>query len=108
MDLGVKADPRARNRLVGIGAAIAVWVVAVLWLAIKVVPLDVYWMSYYAADYTHGFVRRGLAGELVHLVPGHFFAATMGLRWLSTAVYLCGLVTVAGVWSQVAIDLSAG
>lgn len=97
MDLGVKADPRARNRLVGIGAAIAVWVVAVLWLAIKVVPLDVYWMSYYAADYTHGFVRRGLAGELVHLVPGHFFAATMGLRWLSTAVYLCGLVTVAGV-----------
>lgn len=97
MDLGVKADPRARNRLVGIGAAIAVWVVAVLWLAIKVVPLDVYWMSYYAADYTHGFVRRGLAGELVHLIPGHFFAATMGLRWLSTAVYLCGLATVAGV-----------
>ncbi|WP_406814967.1 hypothetical protein [Mycobacterium sp. M23085] len=94
---GVEADQRARNRLVGIGAAIAAWVVAVLWLAIKVVPLDVYWISYYAADYTHGFVRRGLAGELVHLVPGHFFAAALGLRWLSTAIYLSGLAMVAGV-----------
>ncbi len=97
--LSVEANPRARRHLVyvGIGAAIAAWAAAVLWFAIKVVPLDVYWMSYYAADYTHGFVRRGLAGELVHLVPGHFFTAMLGLRWLSTAIYVCGLATVAGV-----------
>ncbi|GAB1811530.1 hypothetical protein [Mycobacterium sp. MUNTM1] len=97
VDLSVRADPRARNRLVGIGIAIAAWTALVLWCAIKVVPLDVYWMSYYAADYTHGFVRRGLAGEVVRLVPNHYFGATLGLRWLSTAVYLCCLAVVVGV-----------
>ncbi|ORA20385.1 hypothetical protein [Mycobacterium arosiense] len=97
--LGVEATPRARHHLryLGIGAAIAAWSAVVLWLAIDVVPLDVYWMSYYTADYSHGFVRRGLAGELVHSVPGHYFAASLGLRWLSTATYLCGLAAVAGV-----------
>lgn len=60
-------------------------------------PLDVYWMSYYTADYTHGFVRRGLAGELVRLAPRHYFGATLSLRWLSTVVYLGGLATVSGV-----------
>lgn len=88
----------ARQRLYfGIAAAIAAWAAAVLWFAIKVVPLDVYWISYYSADYAHGFVRRGLAGELAGLVPGHYFAVTLSLRWLSTAAYLCGLATVAGV-----------
>ncbi len=97
VNVGVTADSRARNRLVGIGAAIAAWTALVLWCAVRVVPLDVYWMSYYAADYTHGFVRRGLAGELVRLVPNHYFGATLGLRWVSTAVYLCALAAVAGV-----------
>lgn len=97
--LSVEANPRARHDLlyVGIGAAIAAWAGLVLWFAIKIVPLDVYWMSYYTADYRHGFVRRGLAGELVRSVPGHYFGATLGLRWLSTVIYLCGLTTVAGV-----------
>jgi hypothetical protein len=31
------------------------------------------------------------------LFPGHYFAVSLGLRWLSTAVYLCGLATVAAV-----------
>lgn len=97
--VGVEANPRARQHIlyVGIGAAIAAWSAVVLWFAIKVVPLDVYWMSYYTADYRHGFVRRGLAGELVRSVPGHYFAAALGLRWLSTAGYLCGLAAIAGV-----------
>ncbi|OBF11193.1 hypothetical protein [Mycobacterium sp. 852002-10029_SCH5224772] len=97
VDLGLEADQRARHLYAGIAVAIAAWATAVLWFAIKVVPLDVYWMSYYTADYTHGFVRRGLAGELVRLAPRHYFPATLSLRWLSTAVYLCGLATVAGV-----------
>lgn len=98
VDLSLEANPRARQLLyVGIAVAIASWATAVLWFAIKVIPLDVYWMSYYTADYTHGFVRRGLAGELAGLAPRHYFAATLGLRWLSTALYLCGLATVMGV-----------
>lgn len=95
--VNVEANPLARNHILYVGAAIAAWSAVVLWFAIKVVPLDVYWMSYYAADYRHGFVRRGLAGELVRSVPGHYFAASLGLRWLSTGIYLCGLAAVAGV-----------
>lgn len=97
MDSGARPGERNRLRYAGIGAAVAAWAAVVLWCAIRIVPLDVYWMSYYAADYAHGFVRRGLAGELVELVPGHYFAATLGLRWLSSAIYLCGLATVAAV-----------
>lgn len=74
---------------------LALWAAMVLWFAIAVVPLDVYWMSYYSASYAHGFVRRGLAGELVGIFPGRYFAVTLGLRWMSTAVYLCGLAAVA-------------
>jgi hypothetical protein len=98
VSLSPRANELARQRLyIGVAVAIAAWATAVLWFAIKIFPLDVYWMSYYTADYAHGFVRRGLAGELVGLVPGHYFAATLTLRWLSTAAYLCSLATVAGV-----------
>jgi len=98
--LSLKAPQRGSARqvaYVGIAVAIAMWSTVVLLFAINILPIDVYWMSYYAVDYTFGFVRRGLAGELVGLVPGHYFAATLGLRWLSTAIYLCGLALVMGV-----------
>jgi hypothetical protein len=98
VNLNLTTTLRARPLLyVGIAVAIAVWAAVVLCFAINIVPLDVYWMSYYAVDYTFGFVRRGLAGELVGLVPGHYFAVTLGLRWLSTAVYLCGLALIMAV-----------
>lgn len=84
-----------RRRYVAAAVAVAVWSATVLWFAVAVVPLDVYWMSYYAADYTHGFVRRGLAGEMTELIPGHYFAALVGLRWLSTAVFVAGLAALA-------------
>ena len=84
VNLSLKSSQRAHPLLyVGIAVAIAIWSAAVLCFAINIVPLDVYWMSYYAVDYTFGFVRRGLAGELVGLVPGHYFAVSLGLRWLS-------------------------
>jgi hypothetical protein len=99
VNLGLKTNQHARRPIlyVGIAVAIAIWSAAVLCFAINIVPLDVYWISYYAVDYTFGFVRRGLAGELVGLVPGHYFAVALGLRWLCTAVYLIGLALVTGV-----------
>lgn len=98
VNLSLTTNLRARPLLyVGVAVAIAIWAAVVLCFAINIVPLDVYWMSYYAVDYTFGFVRRGLAGELVGLVPGHYFAVSIGLRWLSTAVYLCGLALVMGI-----------
>ncbi|MCV7028224.1 hypothetical protein [Mycobacterium sherrisii] len=93
---GRTVKPIVRQRVyLGIGVAITLWAATVLWFAIAVVPLDVYWMSYYSASYAHGFVRRGLAGELVGMFPGHYFTVALGLRWVSTAVYLCGLAAVA-------------
>jgi hypothetical protein len=100
VNLSIKVSQRGSARpllYVGIAVAIAMWSTAVLFFAINIVPMDVYWISYYAVDYTFGFVRRGLAGELVGLVPGHYFQAALGLRWLSTAIYLCALGLVAGV-----------
>jgi hypothetical protein len=98
VSLGLRANSHARQRLyIGAGLAIAAWSAIVLWFAIDLVQLDVYWMSYYTATYAHGFVRRGLAGESVGLFPGHYFAVSLSLRWLSTAVYLGGLATVAAV-----------
>ncbi|CDO87658.1 hypothetical protein AWC29_27695 [Mycobacterium triplex] len=95
---GLRANDLVRQRVyIGLGVAIATWSALVLWFAIDVVQLDVYWMSYYTATYAHGFVRRGLAGELVGLFPRHYFAVSLGLRWLSTAVYLGGLATVGAV-----------
>jgi hypothetical protein len=99
-NLSIKVSQRGSARpllYVGIAVAIAGWSTAVLLFAINIVPIDAYWMSYYAVDYTFGFVRRGLAGELVGLVPGHYFGAALGLRWLSTAIYVCALGLVAGV-----------
>ena len=91
----ISARPRV---YVGIGIAIVMWAATVLLFATTVISVDVYWISYYAVDYTFGFVRRGLAGELVDLVPGrHYFAVALGLRWLSTATYLCGLGVVMSV-----------
>ncbi|OBA59552.1 hypothetical protein A5647_17530 [Mycobacterium sp. 1100029.7] len=96
--LSSEPDTAARRRLyAGCAVAIAVWSAVVLWFAIDVVALDVYWMSYYSATYAHGFVRRGLAGELAGLVPGHYFGVVLSLRWLSTAVYLSALAAVAAV-----------
>ncbi|BBY21825.1 hypothetical protein [Mycobacterium stomatepiae] len=98
LTLGPNTNTPVRKRFyVGFAVTIAIWSAIVLWFAIDIVQLDVYWMSYYTATYAHGFVRRGLAGELVGLFPGHYFAVSLSLRWLSTAVYLCGLATVAAV-----------
>jgi hypothetical protein len=100
VNLSIKSSQRGSARplrYVGIAVAIAMWSTAVLFFAINIVPIDVYWLSYYAVDYTFGFVRRGLAGELVGLVPGHYFGAALGLRWLSTATYLGALALVMGV-----------
>jgi hypothetical protein len=96
--LGLTANCPAHQRVyAGVAVAITAWAALVLWFAMAILPLDMYWMSYYSATYAHGFVRRGLAGELVGLVPEHYFSVALSLRWLSTAVYLCGLATVAAV-----------
>ena len=85
-----------RKRLyVVVAALLVVWAAVILFLAVAVIP-DAYWYSYYAVDYTVGFVRRGLAGELIRLVPGDdYFAEQRVGRWLSSGAFVISLALLA-------------
>lgn len=76
---------------------LVVWAAVLMTIAVTVVP-DGYWYSYFAVDYTVGFIRRGLAGELLGLFgKAHYFGGLAVLRWMPTAFFVLGLATVA--WS---------
>lgn len=72
-------------------AYMAAWVVFM-----RLYESDVYFFTYYAVDYGNGFVRRGLAGEILKLFPpGLYFTGQMTLRWLVPAIYVVGLGAIA-------------
>ncbi len=87
---------RDRRRLyVVLAAVLALWAAALVALNLTLVP-DTYWYSYYAIDYTVGFVRRGLAGELVGLLPGDDqFAEQRVGRWVSSGAFFIALAGLA-------------
>lgn len=77
------------------GLLLVLWASALTLIAVTVVP-DGYWFSYYSVDYTLGFVRRGLAGELVGLIPSNdYFTSLRILRWFPTIIFVLGLAVVA-------------
>ncbi len=82
-----------RTLYVLIAAGVTAWAMTVIWLAATLRPVESYLISYYVADYRFGFIRRGLAGELVGPIgdPGFFLRATI-LRWTITASYLAVLL----------------
>ncbi|CAN1570863.1 hypothetical protein MCEMAEM6B_03224 [Mycobacteriaceae bacterium] len=85
-----------RKRLYTVVAVLlAMWAAALLALNLTLIP-DTYWYSYYAVDYTVGFLRRGLAGELVGLLPGEdqFFEHRVG-RWVSSGAFFVALAILA-------------
>ena len=86
---------RRRRFYVTVGVLLAVWAAALLVLSATVIP-DMYWYSYYSIDYTVGFVRRGLAGELAALFPGqnYFLEQRVG-RWFSSGAFIIGLAGLA-------------
>ncbi|WP_179473509.1 hypothetical protein [Mycolicibacterium vinylchloridicum] len=76
---------------------LAVWAAVLLTIALTVIP-DGYWYSYFAIDYTVGFIRRGLAGEILGLFgSAHYFGGLAVLRWVPTVFFVLGLAAVA--WS---------
>lgn len=82
---------RRRHFYVFLGLVTAAWMAGLVAIASTVIP-DLYWFSYYSIDYRHGFVRRGLAGQLVRLFPpDQYFSGLQLLRWLPTVVYAAGL-----------------
>lgn len=88
-------SPGRRRLYVIVAVCLTLWASALLALNLTVIP-DTYWYSYYAIDYTVGFVRRGLAGELVALIPGddQFFEQRVG-RWVSSGAFFIALAVLA-------------
>lgn len=72
------------------------WATALTLVAATVLSgADLYLFSYYSVDYTVGFVRRGLGGELLGLFPDDsYFTGLRILRWASTAAFAAGLAAV--------------
>ncbi|MBU9764973.1 hypothetical protein FR943_14120 [Mycobacterium sp. TNTM28] len=79
----------------GITLLVTAWSLAIVYVAVSVVPIDHYLISYYVVDYRFGFTRRGLAGEIVgNVSDADFFVNAYAIRWISTAVYLLGLAAL--------------
>jgi hypothetical protein len=72
-----------------------VWSLFYVFMVTQLVPTTIYWIAYYVADYDSGFVRRGLAGELLDVVPrSHYFVAARTLVWGSIIVYFTALAAL--------------
>jgi len=84
-----------RRMYVFLAAFLALWAVALFALTVTLIP-DLYWYSYYAVDYTIGFLRRGLAGEILSWLPGQnqFVEQRIG-RWVSSGVFIAALACLA-------------
>ncbi|MCX2930189.1 hypothetical protein ORI20_07880 [Mycobacterium sp. CVI_P3] len=88
---------RRRGFFVTFTVLLVVWAAVLLTIALTVIP-DGYWYSYFVIDYSVGFIRRGLAGEILGLFPReHYFGALAVLRWIPTVAFALGLAAVA--WS---------
>ena len=72
---------------------LTVWI-AVIGAIAATMP-DLYFYSYYSVDYSLGFIRRGLAGELPGALPWDYFTDLEILRWVPTVLYSLALITVA-------------
>ncbi len=67
------------------------------WVAFtSVYEPNLQFFAYYAVDYSHGFVRRGLGGEILDLFPANlYFTGLLILRWLVPALFGVGIAAVA-------------
>lgn len=75
--------------------ALVLWCAAFIYTVVEIIPNAIYWLSYYAANYDAGFVRRGLAGELIQVFPPRdYFIVARSLMTLSVALYLAALLVL--------------
>lgn len=88
------ARQRRKRLYIVIATFLALWASVLVALNLTVIP-DTYRYSYYAIDYTVGPVRRGLAGELVGLLPGDQFSQQRVGRWTSSIAFFIALAVLA-------------
>lgn len=88
--------PRKRTKVyAAVAIGLAIWAISYVIVLAKVIDTGIYWLTYYAVDYSAGFVRRGLAGQLVTIFPAqYYFPVSYALMWGSFAFYLLGLAVV--------------
>ena len=93
--LAAVISTKRRRLYIAIAVTLTVWAAALVALNLTLIP-DVYWYSYYAIDYSLGFVRRGLGGELANLLPvDSAFAAQRIGRWVCTVAFYIALAALA-------------
>lgn len=74
---------------VGIAAACHLFITLVLY------PTAIYWMTYYVPNYEFGFVRRGLGGALIHMLPdADYFTAAYTMMWAPVVVWAIALAVL--------------
>lgn len=78
-----------------VAVGLVIWGVGYVLVLSQVIATAIYWLTYYAVDYSAGFVRRGLAGQLVTIFPAeYYFPVSYALMWGSFVVYCIGLGVV--------------
>lgn len=88
--------PSTRAKIYGaVAIGVVLWGVGYVVVMSKVIATAIYWITYYAVDYSAGFVRRGLAGQIVTFFPSqYYFPVSYALMWGSFAFFLLGLAVV--------------
>lgn len=81
---------------------LVVWMATLVAIATSIIP-DGYFYSYFSVDYSRGFIRRGLAGEVVNLFPRDDYFGALGImRWILTGAYSLGLAGL--MWTVLGRD----
>lgn len=91
---GESGMARSRHNRVYVGLVAFVALTAVLHFLVQLVvyPSAIYWLSYYVPTYEFGFVRRGLGGQLVRLLPpASYFPATYTMMWAPVVAWFAAI-----------------
>jgi hypothetical protein len=76
-----------------VSAWVILWSIVHLYIVTSVFSNAVLFLSYYVVNYRFGFVRRGLAGELVSIFPDEqYYTAAYVVLWVSITVWLVALM----------------
>jgi hypothetical protein len=76
---------------------LVVWAILHIFFVEAVFSNAILWLEYYAVNYRLGFVRRGLAGELIRIFPDdQFFTGAYAILGLSILAWLVGLAVL--IW----------
>ena len=66
-----------------------------LFVTLVLYPTAIYWMTYYVPNYEFGFVRRGLGGALIHMLPdADYFTAAYTMMWAPAVVWVITLAVL--------------